>query len=205
MPTGSPSRYRIFRSTSTPCGVERSGTPTAKPIGCQCPPTGQAGNNAAHTSADPPAGIPCIHASHGIYASHRINKPMHTCFPPALVPYFLPRMLWGGAALGEQPAPPHTAPSMPAAGGGRCGPGLLVCLPACRLSPVHHWPGCRLAIYYRALVVQLAALVAVASAAPIPTGSVIPKQIVTKCNDHTPTTTLQHPWRHCTPAYCGSG
>ena len=29
--------------------------------------------------------------------------------PPPLVPCFLGRVLWGSAALGEQPEPPHAA------------------------------------------------------------------------------------------------
>jgi len=114
-----------------------------------------------------------------------MGAPAHPghCIPASLVSHLLGRILWGSAALGEQPAPPHAAPSMPAAGGGRCGPGLLVCLPACSRTPCHHWPGCRLAIYSRGLRPQPAALVGVANVAPIRPPCCASLASVTKCYD----------------------
>ena len=112
---GSSSRCRTFHSPSPRCGVKRSETPTAKPIGCQCPPTDQAGNNAAHTSADPPAGMPCIHAP--IDTRQPINT-LHPCIIIFLFfeshyvedSHFWGRMLWGSEALGDSGAPPQCPP-----------------------------------------------------------------------------------------------
>ena len=144
-----------------------------------------------------PTGSSSRYALHPCITRH---PPAHAaiasiCIPASLFSYFLGRMVWGRAALGERRAPPHAPCAFPLSLQPGRWHGLHAAGAVCSLSPCHHWAASGFIICCRWLQLVGVALVDHIEANAVGPAPITSRTTVTKCDNTAPTASTCHGWK----------
>jgi hypothetical protein len=193
MPTGSPSPYRTFLSPSPTVRGGAKRNPNGEADRLPMPANSSSRQQRSSQQCSPSTRYalqPCITPHQQLHAA---IASLST--PASPFSYFLRRILWGSAALGERRAPPHTPRAFPLALQPGRWQGLHRWRAVCSKNPVHHWARCGLAIRCHAAGGWQVAQADDTEASPVPPKPVISRPTVTKCDNTASTAPTCHRWK----------